>query len=169
MRDGGWLHAGLGLLLLCAMADGVTEAQTRPARRAPVQPIPFSHKLHMSQGLECVGCHESPTAEDTIALPPTATCMACHATVKAESPAIQKLAEYVTNKEEVPWRRVYSLPDFVWFTHKQHAAATCEDCHGPVREREVIAREQDLSMGACMDCHRTRSASVACDVCHAPL
>lgn len=64
--------------------------------------------------------------------------------------------------------RVYHLPDFVDFSHKgdlTKAKATCETCHGPLRDRDVIRKEMDTSMAGCMDCHRANDASVACNDC----
>ena len=47
-----------------------------------------------------------------------------------------------------------------------HQRVKCEACHGPVRERDVMRKEKDISMAACMDCHRARQASIACNYCH---
>ena len=58
---------------------------------APEQPIPYSHKVHLAQGLKCVMCHEAVETDDHATLPATATCMGCHTNVKTDSPAIQKL------------------------------------------------------------------------------
>jgi len=138
---------------------------------APVQPLPFSHKQHVSAGLECRTCHEIPEPGDFAGIPGTAKCMTCHTAIRKESPHIQKLAEYHAKSTPVPWKRVYRIPDYVFFSHKEHlnrAKATCETCHGPVKDREVLRKEKDISMAACMDCHRTAGASNACDYCHEP-
>jgi hypothetical protein len=135
----------------------------------PPQPIPFSHKQHLVMNLECKSCHEMPDPGDFAGLPSTARCMSCHSEVKRDSPSIQRLAGHHKDGKPVPWARVYRIPDYVFFSHKEHVArgrATCETCHGPVREREVLRKEKDLSMGACMECHRANNASVACDYCH---
>jgi hypothetical protein len=94
--------------------------------------------------------------------------MGCHRTVKKDSEAIRRLAEFHDGNKPVPWRRVYRIADYVFFSHKAHLAkdATCETCHGPVAERDVLRKEKDTSMAACMDCHRARQASLACDYCH---
>ena len=112
-----------------------------------------------------------PSPGDEATFPSTAKCMSCHSTIKKDSPAIQRLAEYDKNKETIPWKRVYEIPDYVFFSHKVHvteAKTACEDCHGNVREMEVMRREKPTNMAACMDCHRSKGASLACDVCHAP-
>ena len=78
----------------------------------------------------------------------------------------------------IPWVRVHDLPDFTWFDHRVHVARAiaCETCHGPVQSMERIRQESSLSMGWCIDCHRTNPAepggdprdhvSTDCSVCH---
>ena len=112
-----------------------------------------------------------PEPGDRATFPSTTKCMACHVTIKKDSPAIQKLAGYHKNGEEIPWKRVYRVPDYVSFSHKVHvinAKASCETCHGPVRERDLIVKEKDISMAACSDCHKTAGASTECNFCHDP-
>ena len=103
--------------------------------------------------------------------PSAERCMTCHSSIKTESPAIQKLASYARNHQDPPWVQVYLLPDFVYFSHKTHiekGKVTCEDCHGPVAERDVISREKDVSMKACVGCHTQMHARVTCNTCHNP-
>ncbi len=145
-------------------------AQERPQPKAPQQPIPYSHKKHLAMGLKCQGCHTSPDPGELMGIPETKVCMGCHTAVKTDSPHIQKLASYAKQEREVPWLRIYQIPSYVFFSHKAHteAGAKCETCHGPVAEREVLARETDITMGGCMDCHRKNKASNACNFCHEP-
>ncbi len=59
----------------------------------------------------------------------------------------------------VEWVRVHRLPDYVFFSHAQHVGAgklDCTECHGVVEEMDVLQQFSDLSMGWCIDCHRTR-------------
>jgi hypothetical protein len=138
------------------------------AAEAPVQPIPYSHKQHLALGLECKNCHEMPEPGELMGIPQAATCMTCHRAVKNDSPAIRKLAAFATEKRPIPWARVYQIPSYVEFSHKAHldAGAICAECHGPVAERDRLAREADISMTGCMNCHRARKASLACTYCH---
>ncbi|NJK86483.1 MAG: hypothetical protein HC906_11465 [Bacteroidales bacterium] len=56
------------------------------------------------------------------------------------------------------WIKVHNLPDHVFFSHAQHVGAgkiECAECHGPVENMDVVYQYQDLSMGWCLDCHRT--------------
>ena len=135
-----------------------------------VQPIPYSHKQHLALGLECKTCHEVREPGDFAGIPATSKCMTCHVQIKKEIPAIQRLADYDKRKEEVPWKRIYRIADYVYFSHKVHLAsgkATCESCHGQVRQRDVLFKEKDsTSMASCMDCHRENAVPITCDFCH---
>lgn len=100
--------------------------------------------------------------------PATSYCMSCHRFTKTDSPAIQKLAAFDRNHQEIPWVRVYKLPDYVSFSHRTHlnASVKCEECHGQVSQRDRLFVESDLSMAGCMACHKNRKASLECDSCH---
>ena len=154
-------------ILLAVAAQ--TPSTSKYQRAAPQQPIAFSHRLHAANGLPCAQCHPIPEPGDfaTIAKPPV--CMGCHASIKKDSPQIQKLAAFHTEGRRVPWAPVYRITDYVSFSHKKHTSAegvTCETCHGPVAERDVLRREKDISMAGCMDCHRTFKISNDCLLCH---
>lgn len=60
----------------------------------------------------------------------------------------------------IRWVRVHGLPDFAYFDHSVHVnrGVTCQTCHGPVQAMERVRQEADLSMGWCMDCHRSTPA-----------
>jgi hypothetical protein len=57
----------------------------------------------------------------------------------------------------IAWKRVHSVPDFVAFDHRPHVAADvdCQRCHGAIEAMERVRQESTLSMGWCVDCHRT--------------
>ena len=135
------------------------------------QPLPFSHKTHAEAAkLACKDCHTMADPGERAGIPATAKCMACHVFVKTDSPAIVKLTAMHKEKRPVPWVRIYEIPGYVFFNHKQHvdAGAACEKCHGPVAEREVITKEVKHNMGTCMDCHRLNKAPNDCIACHEP-
>lgn len=138
------------------------------AAEAPIQPIPYSHKQHLALGLTCRDCHTMPDPGEIMGIPDGTSCMNCHRSIKENSPAIQKLAALAREKRPVPWVRVYQIPSYVEFSHKVHleAGALCETCHGPVAERDRLAREGDVSMTGCMNCHRANKASLSCTYCH---
>jgi hypothetical protein len=146
----------------------LTVAVVAFAADPPPQPIPYSHKQHIALGLKCANCHEMPEPGEMMGIPAAAKCMTCHKSVKKDSPQIQKLSAFAARNEPVPWVRVYQIPGYVFFSHKNHldTGATCETCHGKVAERDRLFRETDTSMGGCMDCHRSKRASIDCAFCH---
>jgi c(7)-type cytochrome triheme protein len=100
--------------------------------------------------------------------PAESFCMSCHRAVKADSPHIQKLAAAAKEKKPITWVRVYQLPTYVYFSHRVHtvAGATCESCHGPVRERDVITKDVVHNMRSCMACHAAKKAPNEWGTCH---
>jgi Cytochrome c7 and related cytochrome c/Class III cytochrome C family len=157
-------------VLVVTVAAAIMAAQTASdLPPAPVQPLPFSHKIHVAQGLKCKECHEMPDPGDHAGFPAVSKCMTCHMTIAKDRAAIVKLAKFAKRRESIPWKQVYRLPDYVAFSHKTHvekAPGGCETCHGPIQERDAIRKEKSIAMGACVDCHKNRGASVACDYCH---
>jgi len=58
----------------------------------------------------------------------------------------------------IEWVKVHNLPDHVYFNHSQHVAVgkvQCQTCHGAVQEMDEVHQDQPLSMGWCINCHRT--------------
>jgi Cytochrome c7 and related cytochrome c/Class III cytochrome C family len=148
---------------------GLAAALIAAAADPPEQPLPFSHKAHAgTMKMQCKMCHTNPDPGETEGIPPASTCMQCHSAIKTDSPAIQKLTAYFKNNRPIPWVRVYAIPDFVNFSHRGHVKAgnTCEDCHGKVAESDQLSREVDISMGGCMNCHKTKNVSIDCTFCH---
>ena len=159
-------------VLVFGVAAWIAAAQTATdGPPAPVQPLPFSHRAHVSKGLACKECHTMPEPGEQAAFPSASKCMACHMTVAKDRTAIVKLKEFYKNQVAIPWKRIYRVPEYVVFSHKTHvgkAQVGCETCHGPVQQRDVIRKEKPTSMAACIDCHKDTGASVACDYCHEP-
>lgn len=73
------------------------------------------------------------------------------------NPAVSKVWD--PNKAKpIEWTRVHNLPDHVYFNHSQHVKAgkvQCQTCHGEVQKMDVAYQYADLSMGWCINCHRT--------------
>lgn len=63
----------------------------------------------------------------------------------------------VKSPRPIQWVRVHDLPDFATFDHRPHVAAgiACQKCHGPVETMERMRQAESLSMGWCVQCHRT--------------
>jgi hypothetical protein len=156
----------------------VAAAQEPPAKDAapstaktPVadQPILFSHKLHLSFDLKCLGCHPNPEPGDRMTLPAVGQCMECHRTIAKERPAIQKLAEFARDDKRIPWVRIYIVAGWVFWNHRSHleAGMKCEMCHGDVSKAEILTAATNVTtMAGCVECHRKKNASTGCEYCH---
>src|SRR5690606_39749801 len=61
-------------------------------------------------------------------------------------------------QKPIDWVQIHKLPDHAYFNHAQHfevAGIACQTCHGAVEEMEVVKQFSPLTMGWCIDCHRT--------------
>src|SRR5262245_65165382 len=126
---------------------------------APAQPIAFSHKLHAGDNqVPCLYCHSSARTSRHAGIPPLNVCMNCHAILAKQTVEIEKLKEAVQRNQPIAWTKVHNLPDFVYFNHSQHVGAgvACESCHGAVKTMQRIRQDAPLTMGWCLDCHKTR-------------
>src|SRR5581483_11195421 len=107
------VRIALAVAFLALAAAGVLAQQPSPVppnyapHAGPEQPIPFSHKTHVSRGLRCQMCHANPDPGAMMTFPATSTCMGCHMTVAKDRPAIMKLAEFARSNQAIPWVRVY--------------------------------------------------------------
>src|SRR5258708_25298148 len=99
---------------------------------APEQPVPYSHKKHLSLGLECKNCHANPEPGKLMTFPATGKCMECHVTIARDKPSIQKLASFAKSHQPIPWLPVYTVLPGCTCTHRAHLSAgvQCETCHG---------------------------------------
>jgi hypothetical protein len=135
----------------------------------PEQPIAFPHVTHVRDNeIPCQYCHAYARMSTVAGVPPVKKCMLCHLFQATDKEEVKKLKEYWENEEGIEWKRIYSLPDHVYFSHKRHVngGVLCRECHGPVEEMKVITRYSSLEMGWCLECHKARGASVDCLTCH---
>ena len=139
-------------------------------RRTAVQPIEFSHKLHLSKGATCATCHEAAAKGPQAGIPGVKTCMICHESIATDRPVIQKLADYDKRKVDIQWQRVYGFPSMshVRFQHAPHvrSGVDCATCHGDLAEQTVAEPRVDLTMAFCTSCHTAKKASNDCMTCH---
>ncbi len=130
----------------------------------PDQPIKFSHKVHAGQNkIDCKYCHSEAMESKNAGIPPTNVCLNCHTVIRKGTNTgdaeISKIYKAMQDGKAVEWIRVSKLPDHVFFSHAQHVNAgqlECDECHGKVEEMGRLQQQNDLSMGWCLDCHRTK-------------
>jgi cytochrome c7-like protein len=153
----------LGLIVTFVLAVVTYRVNVRsdaPENAAVEQPVPFSHKHHVSDdGIDCRYCHVSVETSRFAGIPPLSTCMTCHSQLFTEQPVLAPLlAAYKQGESGVAlqWNRVHDLPDFVYFDHSIHVnkGVGCSTCHGRVDQMPLTARVVSLDMQWCLDCHR---------------
>jgi hypothetical protein len=129
----------------------------------PVQPVPYSHKLHAGQlGMDCFYCHSTVNKAAFAALPATQTCMNCHTKVKDTSPRLQLVRDSFRTGQAIPWVQIHRLPDYVYFNHESHvnAGVSCVSCHGRIDQMVEVHQEKPLNMAMCLECHRDPAPNV---------
>jgi hypothetical protein len=156
-------RASLVLTGLIVIALGVTLDQlqgspwvTKQGQRAE-QPVPFSHKHHvMGLGLQCQYCHTSVEKSSYAGIPPTKTCMNCHAQIWTNAALLQPVRTSWATGESIPWVKIHDLPDFVYFNHEIHVnkGIGCSSCHGRVDMMPLMYQQNTLQMEWCLNCHR---------------
>jgi Cytochrome c7 and related cytochrome c len=136
----------------------------------PVQPIAFTHKVHLANGLQCVNCHTGVDQGPDARIPSVNFCMTCHRVIATNNPEIKKVAAYYARGEDIPWERVYGFEPsaHVMFNHAPHirAGVDCKTCHGDMTTQTVAVRKVNLTMGFCIQCHKQHNASIDCVTCH---
>jgi hypothetical protein len=150
----------------------------------PIQPIAFSHTVHAGDNkIDCQYCHSSAKNSKTSGIPSANVCMNCHKSISEYNgelfdgyskedldKEIQKIydavgwdkenVKYIEGFEQKPieWVRIHNLADFAYYNHAQHvtvAGVQCQTCHGPVETMHEVKQFSPLTMGWCIDCHRT--------------
>ncbi len=167
--------SGIAAVATLAFVQSQGEGPTPPPNTGTDQPIAFPHNTHAGQfQIDCQYCHFSAERSVSAGIPPVDSCMGCHTVIQGRNKPeeVNKLRDFWSRGEAIPWVRIYKVSDHVRFPHMRHVASDggnleCQECHGQVQEIEVIQEvAQPLKMGWCVDCHRQKEASVDCTVCH---
>ena len=137
------------------------------------QPIAYNHKVHLTTaGMNCNDCHVYVEKGASASIPNVDVCQVCHTDQPlTASPEEAKLLTYVKEKRVIPWRRVYTVPDHVYFSHARHVTdggIDCATCHGKMTEQTAPVTSQALAvtMKRCLGCHKEQKASTDCLSCH---
>ena len=146
-----------GLVYAVVLITWVFSPEMSALGYAPEQPVAYSHALHAGEmGIDCRYCHTPVERSAFATIPPTATCMNCHASVRTQSEKLAPVRKSAETGQPIPWIRVHDLPDFVFFNHAGHvqSGVGCVSCHGRVDRMEVVEQVKPLNMGWCLECHR---------------
>jgi hypothetical protein len=156
----------LGVVLVPVIAIGVLWFFARSSwarevgpEHAPLQPVPYSHQLHVGAlQMQCQYCHNRVEVSAYANVPATETCMSCHSVIQVNSPKLAPVRESWEKNVPIQWSEVHNLPDFVYFNHSIHVAkgVGCSTCHGNVAEmgETGVYKVEPLFMSWCLDCHR---------------
>jgi hypothetical protein len=154
---------------LIVIALGVTLDQlqrspwvTRQGQRAD-QPVPFSHKHHVQGlGLQCQYCHTTVEKSSYAGIPPTKTCMNCHAQIWTNAQLLEPVRRSWATGQSINWTRVHDLPDFAYFNHEIHVnkGMGCATCHGRVDQMPLMYAQNTLQMEWCLNCHRNPAKNI---------
>jgi mono/diheme cytochrome c family protein len=135
--------------------------------------------------INCLYCHGGAMEGRHANIPSVNICMNCHMTISEYSGTAGKLfredgtevngtdeikkiyaaagwdaskKQYTGETHEILWTKIHNLPDHVYFSHAQHVNAgkvQCQTCHGEITKMDEVYQFADLSMGWCINCHRT--------------
>jgi Cytochrome c7 and related cytochrome c len=151
----------LAVVLVSGLLFAAAELQRSPYYSwrgvTRVQPVPFSHQHHVGGlGIDCRYCHTSVETSNFAGIPPTKTCMNCHAQIWTNAPMLEPVRESFRSGRSLVWTRVNSVPDYVYFDHSIHInkGVGCNDCHGPVDRMPLMYAANTLQMEFCLNCHR---------------
>src|SRR5512135_928979 len=111
---------GVGVLLW-AFAQMQRSPYYSQAGTRPPQPVPFSHQHHVAGlGIDCRYCHTSVEVSSFAGIPPTKTCMNCHAQIWTNAAMLEPVRESFRSGNSLVWERADQIPDFVYFDHSIH-------------------------------------------------
>ena len=164
----GYIWLGMGGLVFAALFFFYSYYPI--SRVGPVQPIAFSHRVHAGvKQIDCRFCHSFVERSQDAGIPEVKKCFFCHEYVIPRHPEIQKEKSYYDAQKPVPWKRVFWVPDFVFFHHSPHvswAKLDCSRCHGDVRTMDRLPRVE-FQMGFCVTCHKKNKVQIDCWLaCH---
>lgn len=150
----------LGLLWLCLVSISIFYSYDYSISNlnfSPSQPLQFSHKAHIEKyGMKCTFCHYSALSQDFSNIPNTHSCMTCHVALRNSTDLMKNLNLSSDMDSVLTWNRIYRLPDFVHFSHKNHlrVGIDCGSCHGAVEQLDSMKQQTRLTMKWCLQCHR---------------
>jgi hypothetical protein len=151
----GGLILGGGVLVVAYTMD--RGAYTTDVGMAKDQPVPFSHKHHVTDdGIDCRYCHTSVETSSFAGLPATETCMSCHSQIWTNATLLEPVRASFRTGQSLAWTRIHDLPEFVYFNHSIHInkGIGCASCHGRVDQMPLTFKVNTLYMNWCLECHR---------------
>ena len=143
----------------------------RPAESIS-QPIAFNHRKHVQElEIPCNQCHQYYERGEHSGLPTLSICTGCHEDAQTESLEEKKLTKLAGEGRDDVFRKLFRMPDHVFYSHRRHAVIAkidCATCHGAIAATQAPPGKPlvRITMDFCIECHRRSGASVDCTRCH---
>lgn len=168
IRKGVFILSATGIVFLAVFLVVRSYSRGRTS-----QPVAYNHKVHIENaGLHCTDCHIHAEDKASASIPSLDVCGNCHsAEPVSKSPEELKVLKYVAERKEIPWVRIYRVPDHVYFSHRRHVSRgklECSVCHGNMNEQTMPVSGPFLAvtMENCMNCHKQHKVTNDCIACH---
>ena len=163
----------IGAVVVVMAAAGFAAGRTafRPVENVS-QPIHFNHRKHVQDaGIECSTCHEYYETGEHSGLPELATCLGCHDGTTTGSAEEKKLVALAGMNPPPRFRKLFRLPDHVYYSHRRHVMAAglkCEQCHGEIAATTAPPSRPlvRITMDTCVACHARQGVQTDCTPCH---
>lgn len=87
------------------------------------------------------------------------------------SPEEKKLMNYIENKKDINWMKLFKEPVHVYYSHGRHVSVgklACERCHGGIGKSDKPPGRAlvNVDMGYCISCHKKNNIDLSCVTCH---
>jgi len=141
--------------------------------------VPFSHRLHLGVGLDCIDCHTaaatSTKVEDNL-LPAKATCLQCHEYAGTPAPPAVRVSKF----SHALHLRIGNVAPYIAsaIDHQNYlqppgdirrhlnSRNPCQACHRGLEESDQVTRAALPQMADCLVCHSDIQAPFSCEDCH---
>jgi hypothetical protein len=141
---------------------------------------PFSHRLHLGQGIQCLDCHaaaaQSTKIQDNL-LPDKKACVGCHEDRVIPAPPVMRLSNF----NHALHLRIGNVAPFIAsaIDHKTYLQPPgeirrhlngknpCQACHRGLEESDQVTRAALPQMADCLVCHTQIDPPFSCEDCHA--
>ncbi len=160
-----WLIWG-GVVFVALLATSLTVFARTFNNKVGVpvtQPVAFSHALHNGQmGIDCRYCHSSVEVAASANVPSTEVCMGCHSQIRVGAPQLANVQKSWDENTPIEWNKVHKIADYVYFNHSAHVnkGMGCTECHGQMNRMEAVWKNEPMTMGWCLECHRNPASRV---------
>jgi hypothetical protein len=145
---------------------------------------PFSHRLHLGMGLECLNCHAAAARSSQVRdnlLPAREVCLECHETAEIPPPPTTNVTKFshalhvkmgnvaVFLAQAIDHKTYFETPggDTAWVRRHLNSRNPCEACHRGLEESDQVTPAALPRMSDCLVCHTVIEAPFSCWDCHA--